>query len=115
ADLPEKFRRAVLHGTGSEAVEIRYDDGLRAYTTHKPFEGVIPNLERRWRETDSAWLREEMERFQGMAPCEACGGYRLKPEALCVKVAGRHIGEISELSILRARDWFGELGPKLGE
>src|SRR5690606_14553336 len=63
----------------------------------------------------SAWLREEMERFQGMAPCEACGGFRLKPEALCVKIDGSHIGQISELSILRARDWFATLGPKLSE
>ena len=72
-----------------------YDDGLRRYETKKPFEGVIPNLERRWRETDSAWVREEIERFQGITSCEDCGGYRLKPEALAVKINGLHVGEVS--------------------
>jgi excinuclease ABC subunit A len=92
---------------------MRYDDGLRGYKTQRPFEGVMPNLQRRWTETDSAWIREELERYQSVAPCEACGGHRLKPEALAVKLYRRHIGEVSELSILAARDWFAGLSAKL--
>ncbi len=112
-ELPEAVRHAILFGSADEPVEMRYDDGLRAYKTKRPFEGVIPNLQRRWQETDSAWLREEMERFQGVTACSACGGSRLKPEALAVKLDGRHIGEVSTLSILAARDWFAGLDAKL--
>ena len=72
-----------------------YDDGLRSYKTTKTFEGVIPNLERRWKETESAWMREEIERFMSATPCPACNGYRLKPEALAVKIAGTHIGQVT--------------------
>jgi excinuclease ABC subunit A len=111
--LPEKVRNAVLYGTGEAAVAMRYDDGLRKYETTKPFEGVIPNLARRWRETDSDWAREELSKYQTATPCEACGGYRLKPEALAVKLDGFHIGQASELSIRAARDWFGALAQKL--
>ena len=67
---------------------MRYDDGIRQYQTTKPFEGVIPNLDRRWKETDSSWVREELERFQHESQCETCSGARLKPEALAVKIAG---------------------------
>ncbi len=112
-DLPERARRAILFGTGDDPVTIRYEDGLRAFETRKPFEGVIANLERRWRETDSAWVREDLSRYQGEAPCEACGGHRLKPEALAVKIDGRHIGEISALSIREADAWFRALPDKL--
>ena len=108
-DLPKKVRDAILFGSGGKAITIRYDDGLRAYETTKPFEGVIPNMERRWRETDSDWVREELGRYQATKPCEACGGYRLKPEALAVKIRERHIGETTELSVLEAADWFGAL------
>ncbi|MCS6855889.1 MAG: excinuclease ABC subunit A, partial [Elioraea sp.] len=112
-DLPERARRAILFGTGDDPVAIRYEDGLRAFETRKPFEGVIANLDRRWRETDSAWLREELARYQSETPCEACGGHRLKPEALAVKIDGRHIGEISALSIRDADAWFRALPEKL--
>ncbi|MBM3490912.1 MAG: excinuclease ABC subunit UvrA [Alphaproteobacteria bacterium] len=112
-DLPERVRTALLYGTGEEPVELRYDDGLRSYTTKKPFEGILPNLERRWRETDSEWVREELSRFQAAKPCEACEGFRLKPEALCVKLDGRHIGQAAEQSILEARAWFAALSAKL--
>jgi len=105
-DLPERARAAILYGTGSEEVLFSYDDGLRSYNTSKTFEGVIPNLERRWRETESDWSREEIERFFAATPCQACNGYRLKPEALAVKIAGRHIGEVSDLSIRGAGQWF---------
>jgi excinuclease ABC subunit A len=108
-ELHEKVQKAILFGTGKTPVEMHYDDGLRSYKTKKPFEGVIPNMERRYRETDSAWVREELERYQNVTTCEACGGHRLKAEALVVRVADRHIGAATELSILAARDWFAGL------
>ncbi len=114
-DLPEEAQAAILYGTGKEPVRLTYDDGLRSYTVSKPFEGVIPNMERRWRETDSAWIREELDRFQSPKACGACGGFRLKPEALAVKIAGCHVGQLGELSIRGARDWFLDLDRQLTE
>ncbi len=108
-ELPAKVRQVLLRGSGEEIVPIAYDDGMRSYTIKKPFEGVIPNLERRWRETESDWVREELERFQSATACESCGGHRLKPEALAVKVGGQHIGQVCERSILEARQWFLDL------
>ncbi|GHC61151.1 excinuclease ABC subunit UvrA [Limoniibacter endophyticus] len=107
--LGKEAQDAILHGTGERKIAFQYDDGMRSYKTSKTFEGVIPNLERRWRETDSAWAREEIERFMSATPCPACNGYRLKPEALAVKIAGRHIGQTTELSIRKAVEWFGNL------
>ncbi|MXN64583.1 excinuclease ABC subunit UvrA [Stappia sp. GBMRC 2046] len=112
-DLSADFRHAILFGTGKQEIEFVYDDGARSYKTKKPFEGVIGNIERRWRETESQWVREELSRFQSDHPCEACGGNRLKPEALAVKIAGRHIGEVTSLSIRAAREWFDMLPEKL--
>ena len=86
-DLPDKVKDVFLHGSGGEEIEFRYDEGGRVYQVKRVFEGVMPNLERRYRETDSAWSREEMERFQNNRPCGACGGFRLRPEALAVKIA----------------------------
>ncbi|NBN62206.1 excinuclease ABC subunit UvrA [Pannonibacter tanglangensis] len=118
-DLPEEVRHLILHGSGKTEIEFVYDDGVRSYKARKTFEGVIGNIERRWRETDSAWVREELSRFQSNHPCPACNGYRLKPEALAVKIAGRHIGQISDLSIRTAATWFealpGTLSPKQQE
>ncbi|NQW10896.1 MAG: excinuclease ABC subunit UvrA, partial [Alphaproteobacteria bacterium] len=114
--LPEAARSGILFGTGIEPVTMVFDDGLRSYKTTKPFEGVIPNMERRWRETDSAWVREELGRYQSVAACEACGGQRLKPEALAVKIAGLTISAVTEFSIAKAVAWFraldGKLSPK---
>ncbi|MCV0396410.1 MAG: excinuclease ABC subunit UvrA [Rhizobiaceae bacterium] len=119
SDLSDEARDAILHGTGERQIAFSYDDGLRAYKTTKTFEGVIPNLERRWKETDSAWSREEIERYMSASPCPACAGYRLKPEALAVKVGGLHIGEVSAMSIRKAGAWFealpGELSAKHNE
>ncbi len=108
ADLPAPAQKAILHGT-DEKIEFHYADGARSYKTTKTFEGIVPNLERRWKETDSAWAREEIERYMSAAPCPACNGYRLKPEALAVKVHGLHIGQVTDMSIRIARDWFEEL------
>lgn len=108
SDLPEEAQKAILFGT-KEKIKFEYKDGSRAYTTEKTFEGVVTNLERRWKETDSAWAREEIERFMADSPCPACNGFRLKPEALAVKIAGLHIGEVTQMSIRHARNWFEDL------
>ncbi len=112
-ELPEAMRETILFGSGSEEIAFVYDDGLRSYKTTKTFEGVVRNIERRWRETDSSWVREELARYQSDHPCEACGGYRLKPQALAVKLAGLHIGEVSQMSIRTANDWFQALDATL--
>ena len=102
-DLPKKTQDAILYGSGEDEIRFVYDDGLRSYETKKPFEGVITNLERRWRETESDWAREEMAKYFTDIPCAACNGYRLKPEALCVKIGGLHIGEVAEMSVNACR------------
>ena len=106
-DLPEKIQRLFLYGSDGEKIKFRYDEGGRVYELSRPFEGVIPNLERRLRESDSAWFREEAEKYQNNRPCGACGGYRLRPEALAVKIDGKHAGEAVELSIKDALAWIG--------
>ncbi|SON55158.1 Excinuclease ABC subunit A [Hartmannibacter diazotrophicus] len=113
--LPEEVRETILNGSGREEIEFVYDDGMRSYRTSKTFEGVVTNIERRWRETDSDWVREELSRYQSDHPCDFCGGYRLKPEALAVKIAGLHIGEVGEKSIRTAADWFEVLPPLLSD
>ncbi|HEX3864262.1 MAG TPA: excinuclease ABC subunit UvrA [Stellaceae bacterium] len=112
-DLPEKMRHLILHGSGGEPVKMTYDDGLKQYTTDRPFEGVLPNMERRYRETDSAWVREELGRYQNARTCEVCNGARLKPEALAVKIAGKSISEAAALSISDAGDWFAAVDATL--
>lgn len=109
SELSADAQQAILYGTKGKEIVFNYDDGLRSYKTTKTFEGVIPNLERRWKETDSAWSREEIERYMSSSPCPACNGYRLKPEALAVKVGMKHIGEITEMSIKNADKWFREI------
>jgi len=113
--LPAKAHDVVLHGSGAEKIHFVYDDNARKYEVDKTFEGVLPNLERRWRETDSSWVREELGRFQSETPCEVCGGARLKPEALAVKIAGRDIAAISAMAIRPARDWFASLEGELSD
>ena len=113
--LPKAAKQVILHGSGEDPVTIKFDDGIRKYETRKPFEGVINNLTRRYRETDSAWIREELAKYQTTQPCEACDGHRLKPEALAVKIAGKHISEVADLSIRDAAVWFQELDANLSE
>jgi excinuclease ABC subunit A len=112
-DLPKKAQAVILHGSGDEVIKFTYDDGMRRYDTKKEFEGVIPNMDRRYGETDSAWVQEDLERFQSEAPCEVCSGYRLKPEALSVKIGGLHIGQVCEQSIRDADGWFRDVDKKL--
>jgi len=110
--LPKELTQAILYGA-KEPIKFVYDDGVRRYETTKNFEGVLPNLERRWKETDSSWVREELERYQSEAPCPVCAGKRLKPEALAVKIAMTDIATASNFSIRSARDWFGSVNTQL--
>jgi excinuclease ABC subunit A len=105
-DLPKKTQSAILHGSGDDEIKFSYEDGVRAYDTKKPFEGVVTNIDRRFRETESEWAREELGKYFSDVPCDACNGFRLKPEALSVKIGGMHIGNISEMSVRKAGDWF---------
>ena len=112
-ELEEDVQSIILHGSGKVPVTMEFDDGMRSYKTTRPFEGIMPNLARRYRETDSSWVREELEKFRANHPCDACGGKRLKPEALAVRIADCDISDISRLSIGEARDWFAGLSDKL--
>ncbi|MEL0323262.1 MAG: excinuclease ABC subunit UvrA, partial [Rhodospirillales bacterium] len=112
-ELPKNVREAILFGSGEEVIPIKYDDGLRSYTVKKTFEGVVNNLERRWRETDSSWVREELSKFMSAAACATCKGKRLKPEALAVKIDMRDISEVTDFSVAKAKDWFLELPKSL--
>ena len=112
-DLPENVQQVFLYGSGTEEIKFRYDEGGRVYEVSRVFEGVIPNMERRYRETDSNWVREEFERYQNNRPCGTCDGYRLRPEALAVKIGPadgapdrlRHAGQVVQMSIREAFDW----------
>lgn len=108
-DLPKKAQDVILYGSGNQEIPIYYS----SFATHKPFEGVIPNLERRFLETESAASREELSRYQSAAPCEFCNGKRLKPEALAVKIGGLDIMDASEMSIKDALVWFNGIKPTL--
>src|SRR3954452_718137 len=112
-DLPEEARHVILHGTGGKPVTLRFIDGKRSYEVKKPFEGVIGNLNRRMQTTESAWVREELSRYQSSRPCETCHGARLRPEPLAVKIAGEDISLSSRRSVTDARDWFAALHEKL--
>jgi excinuclease ABC subunit A len=107
--LPKKVQDALLYGSGDDEISIVYEDRANTYRTKKPFEGVVNNMERRLLETDSNSVREDMERYQLSTPCEACDGYRLKPEALAVKIDTLHIGQVSQMGIADAHRWFGRL------
>ena len=109
ADLPKKVQDCILFGSNGDEISFTYEDGVRHYTTEKAFEGVITNIERRWRETDSQWVREELSRYQSDHPCQTCGGKRLKPQALAVKIGGLDIAEVAAMSIRRANGWFEEV------
>jgi excinuclease ABC subunit A len=114
-DLGKKTQDALLYGSGDDDIKFTYDDGMRSYQTKKPFEGVITNLERRFKETESDWAREELQKYFTDIPCDACNGFRLKPEALCVKIAQKHVGEIAEMSVKRAGEWFEALPKELNK
>jgi excinuclease ABC subunit A len=104
-DLDPKHQEVFLRGSGKEEIKFRYDEGGRVYQVSRPFEGVIPNMERRYRETDSNWIREEFEGFQNNRPCGTCHGFRLREEALAIKIGGLHVGHVVQMSIAEAYDW----------
>ena len=108
-DLTKKVQQVFLYGSGDEEINFRYDEGGRVYQVKRVFEGIIPNMERRYRETDSNWVREEFENYQNNRPCGSCGGYRLRPEALAVKLAKLHVGQVVNMSIKEAFEWCAEL------
>ena len=104
-DLDPKVQEVFLRGSGKEEIKFRYDEGGRVYTVERAFEGVIPNMERRYRETDSNWIREEFEAYQNNRHCADCGGFRLRQEALAVRIGEKHVGHVVQLSIKEAYDW----------
>ena len=112
-ELDGDIRESILYGTGEQPVEMSYNDGKRSYTIDRPFEGVLPNMERRFRETDSSWVREELGRYQNVQDCDTCHGMRLKPEALAVRLAGLHVSQVADMSIAEAVGWFGALAATL--
>ena len=112
-DLPDEVKHVFLRGSGTDEIQFRYDEGGRIYQVKRAFEGVIPNMERRYKETDSAWVREEFEQYQNNRPCGACGGFRLKPEALAVRIAGLHAGQVVQMSIKEAYAWVQSVPDKL--
>jgi excinuclease ABC subunit A len=112
-DLPETVKNVVFFGSGEENIKFEYDEGSRSFSATKPFEGVVNNLNKRWKDTDSSWLREELEKYQDLTNCHACHGHRLKPESLCVKIDGKNIGEAAGFTISEAVEWFGNLHTKL--
>ncbi|UYV35839.1 excinuclease ABC subunit UvrA [Rhodobacteraceae bacterium D3-12] len=122
-DLPKHVQQVFLYGSGDEEIPFRYDEGGRVYQVTRVFEGVIPNMERRYRETDSNWIREEFERYQNNRPCGACGGYRLREEALAVKIGpvdGKpeerlHVGQLVQMSIREALEWAAEVPNQLSK
>ena len=108
-DLPGEVQLIILHGTGGKPVTLTFVDGKKSYDVRKPFEGVIGNLNRRMLQTESAWMREELAKYQASHPCEVCHGARLKPEALAVKIAGADISHATRLSVVDALAWFTQL------
>ena len=112
--LSEQVKSVFLHGSGEVEIRFRYDEGGRVYDVSRAFEGILPNIERRYRQTDSNWVREEFERYQNNRPCGSCGGYRLRPEALAVKIADKHVGQIVQFSIAEAYDWIASVPETLG-
>ncbi|CCQ73603.1 excinuclease ABC subunit UvrA [Magnetospira sp. QH-2] len=113
--LPKAAQKVVLHGSGDEVISFVYAEGKKSYSVERPFEGVIPNMARRWRDTDSAWVRDELGKYQTITTCDACGGRRLKPEALAVKIDGKDISEVTQLSIRGALEWFSQLDNHLSD
>ena len=115
SDLPTKYQNIILDGSGDEKIIFNYDDGSRTFKTNKNFEGIIKNLKRRYVETDSNWMREEIEKYQSKSACSKCNGYRLKEEALCIKINDENIGQISNLTIDESVKWFEALPAKLSK
>ena len=115
SDIPEETKQQILYGSGDDKIEIIYNDGTRVFKSNKAFEGIIPNLIRRLKESESKWVKEELGRYQSDKDCEKCNGKRLKLETLCVKINEHDIADVSRLTIEEARDWFLSLNQVLNE
>ena len=115
SDIPEETKQKILYGSGDDKIEIIYNDGTRVFKSNKAFEGIIPNLIRRLKESESKWVKEELGRYQSDKDCEKCNGKRLKLETLCVKINEHDIADVSRLTIEEARDWFLSLNQVLNE
>ena len=115
SDISDEVKEKLLYGSGDEKIEIVYNDGTRVFRTNKAFEGIIPNLTRRLKESESKWVKEELGRFQSDKDCEKCNGKRLKLETLAVKINKKDIAEVSKLTIEEARDWFLNLNKILNK
>ena len=113
--LKKSVQNMILYGTGTEEVRFNYTDETRSYKVTKPFEGIIPNLERRVRETESSWVREEVGKYQTSVACEVCESRRLKPEVLCIKIADQDISQASDVAITRALEWFKSVPSRLSK
>ena len=111
--IPAKTKKVILYGSGDQEFSFVFENSRRRYEFKKNFEGVLPSIDRRLQETSSNYMRETLSRYQSSAPCKECGGYRLRPEALCVKLAGQHVGEITQLSVRDALGWFNRLEKNL--
>lgn len=112
-ELKEETKQIILYGSGRTKIKTKIKDRAHQYDNEKPFEGLIPSLERRWREAETPRKREELEKYQMEQECSSCTGFRLKPEALCVKLDGKHIGEVTRLCVKEAVLWFEGLGQSL--
>ena len=115
SELPEETQKVILHGTRGKPVTLTFVDGRKSYDVKKPFEGVIGNLNRRLLQTESAWMKEELSKYQSSQACEVCHGARLKPEALAVKIAGEDISHATRLSVVDALAFFADLPNHLGD
>ena len=115
SDIPEETKQKILYGSGDDKIEIIYNDGTRVFKSNKAFEGIIPNLIRRLKESESKWVKEELGRYQSDKDCEKCNGKRLKLETLCVKINEHDIADVSRLTIEEAREWFLNLNKVLND
>lgn len=110
SELPEEHINIIMRGSGTDKIRFRYENDygqIRDNAIH--FEGVLSNVDRRYRETSSDYIRDQMEKYMGQQSCTVCEGYRLKPESLAVKVNNLHIGTVSEFSIVEAYQFFDQL------
>jgi len=107
--LDKRQQDVILYGSDGDVIEMIYSDNNKEYKVSKPFEGVIGNIERRWRETDSNMIREELGKYQSASECEVCAGYRLKKEALVIRINDKHIGQVTALSVAESYQWFQDL------
>lgn len=114
-DLDAKIKKVIIHGSGEEKIKFQFDESSQHYAVTKTFDGIIPSLEKRWSKSESSWVQEEMQKYQSLTKCRKCAGFRLNSQALCVKINGKHIGEISALTIAESVEWFGNLPLYLDE